>query len=161
MGDMRALLIIGLQIDFLPGSEALAAKARELMGQYDLVVAGRFYLPANHLSFAANHPWRHPGQTVMVEGHPTTLQPMYCVQGSFGAEFVPGFSEGDFDFIADLGTEKDSLPFCAFYDAGRKRDTGLMDFLAGKNVRSLVVMGFPETVVANTVEVAAAMGFRT
>ncbi len=156
---MRALLIIGLQIDFLPGSETVAAKARELMGQYDLIVAARFWLPASHLSFAANHPWRQPGQTVMVEGHPAVLQPMYCVQGSFGAEFVPGFSEADFDFISDMGTEKDAIPFSAFYDAERMRDTGLEEYLKSKNVDSITILGLPETIVGHTVEVAEGIGF--
>ncbi|MCB0520008.1 MAG: hypothetical protein KDD27_13765 [Saprospiraceae bacterium] len=45
---MRALLIIGLQIDLapggaldMPGGETVAAKARELMAKHDLVVAAR------------------------------------------------------------------------------------------------------------------------
>lgn len=158
---MRALLLIGLQIDFLPISETLAAEAKEFMSQYDFVLAARFWLPANHFSFAANHPWRQPGQTVMVEGYSTVLQAMYCVQGSFGAEFLLGFSEADFDFIADMGTEKDAIPYSAFYDAGKERSTGLEEYLKSRPIKSLTVIGLPEAIVNNTLEMAAAMGFHS
>lgn len=168
MREMRALLIIGLQIDLapggaldMPGSETVAAKARELIVKHDLVVAARFWLPANHRSFAANHPWRQPGQTVMVQGHPTLLAPMYCVQGSFGAEFVPGFSEVDFDFVADMGTEPETIPYSAFYDEGLRRDTGLELFLKNNNATSLTLLGLPEPIVAHTAKAAMAIGLPT
>ena len=163
---MRALLIIGLQIDLapggaldMPGGETVAAKARELMAKHDLVVAARFWLPANHLSFAANHPWRQPGQTILINSHPTLLQPMYCVQGSFGAEFVPGFSEGEFDFIADMGAAAEAIPLSAFFDAGNGRDTGLKDFFTSQKTTTITIIGIREKIVLRTFREAGELGF--
>ena len=61
-----------------------------LQPRYDLVVATQDWHPADHGSFAANHPGRTPGEMIELAGLPQILWPVHCVQGTPGAEFHPG-----------------------------------------------------------------------
>ena len=59
---MKALLIVDLQNDFLPGGplavpegDRIVPIVNELMPAYDLVVATQDWHPAEHVSFYSNH----------------------------------------------------------------------------------------------------------
>ena len=89
---MRALILVDLQNDFcafgalaVPGGNDVIPIANDLMEQFDLVVATQDWHPANHGSFAANHPWRKPGQVIDLHGLPQVLWTIHCVQDTFGA----------------------------------------------------------------------------
>lgn len=163
----KALLVIGLQTDLLPGgamavpdSEGLAAIVNDLLPHYRHVIAARFALPANHLLFAANYPWRKPGQMMKIGSVEVPLQIMYCVQGSFGAEFAPGLRVEAFEHVVEMGAEPDAVPHSAFFDTGNPKSTGLKEYLQRNNIQSIDVCGMPfETTVWNTVQDALSMGF--
>jgi len=165
---MTALLLIGLQVDLLPDgpaevpdSQSLVAVLNPIIPNYDLVVAANFSLPANHVSFAANHLWRKPGQTITINGHPTLLHHIHCVPESFGAEFIPGLKTDKIAFTGLMGTEKDIPPHSAFFDFGKKRDTSLAAFLASQNVTELHIAGMPlEVEVQHTLEDALTLGLQ-
>ncbi|MCU0347394.1 MAG: isochorismatase family protein [Saprospiraceae bacterium] len=165
---MKALLIIGMQVDLLPGGPAEVPDSQELvpvinvlMPQYGLVVAANFSLPADHVMFAANHLWRKPGQLIQVDGQPVLLHNIHCVPGSFGAEPIPRLHAGPIRFTALMGTDKSLLPHSAFFDFGKKRDTGMAAFLASHNVEELDIAGMPlETTVQDTLSAAAELGFK-
>ncbi len=60
---MRALIVVDMQKDFLPGGPLGVAGGNEivpvinrLMGDFDLVVATKDWHPPDHGSFAENHP---------------------------------------------------------------------------------------------------------
>jgi nicotinamidase/pyrazinamidase len=60
---MTALLLVDLQVDFMPTGmlpvregNRVVPLANALMDRYPLVVATQDWHPANHGSFAANHP---------------------------------------------------------------------------------------------------------
>jgi nicotinamidase/pyrazinamidase len=163
---MKALLLIGFQVDFLPGGGAEASGSETLiplidkhLDGFDLVVAANFSLPVSHKIFAANHPWRRPGQTVFVDDAPLTLQNFFCIRDSFGAEYLPGFPVEKVEFAASIGTDPQHAPRSAFRDEG-ELDTGLMGFLQQKNVRQLYLAGMPaETLVRQTALEAHDAGF--
>ncbi|MCF8245271.1 MAG: isochorismatase family protein [Saprospiraceae bacterium] len=165
---MKALLIIGMQVDFLPGgpaevpdSQSLVPILNQIIPTYDLVVAANFALPADHVMFAANHLWRKPGQSINLDGHPALLHNINCVPGSFGAEFIPGLKTDKIAFTAQMGTDSLTPPHSAFFDFDKKRDTGLAAFLASQNVDKLHVAGMPlETQVQQSVEDAISLGFQ-
>lgn len=166
---MTALLIIGMQVDLLPGGPAevpdgqsLVAILNRLLPNYDLVVAANFSLPADHVMFAANHLWRRPGQIIPINGHPTLLHHIHCVPGSFGAEFIPGLKLDKIAFTALMGTEKDLLPHSAFFDLDNKGDTGLARFFQQKLVNQVHLVGMPtEEVVVDTAMECRALGLKT
>jgi nicotinamidase/pyrazinamidase len=163
---MRALLLIGMQVDLLPGgpaevldSKALVPIVNGLMADYNLVVAANFALPADHVMFAANHLWRKPGQAIQANGRPLRLHHLHCVAGSFGAEPVPGLRIEKIAFNALMGTERDAAPHSAFFDEGKKRDTGLAAFLASQNVSEIHLAGMPQDTVQYSAQDAAGLGF--
>jgi nicotinamidase/pyrazinamidase len=155
---MKTLLLIGMQTDLLPGgarevpgSSTLIPIVNQLLPVFDEVIAANFSLPANHLSFAASHPWRKPGQVLEVEGFTTALQPMYCVKESFGAEFVPGLLTGSISAVFEMGGEEDGIPHSAFFDTGNPRSTGLREYLRNKNITEIYIAGMPlDQEVTNT-----------
>ncbi len=164
---MKALLMVGIQVDLLPGGPAEVADSQSLVGilnqimpSYDLVVAANFSLPADHVMFAANHLWRKPGQTVIFQGDPVLMHYLFCVPGSFGAEFIPGLKTDTIAFTALMGTDSLTPPHSAFFDFDKKQETGLPAFLASQNVAALDIAGMPlEAEVQHSLEDAWALGF--
>src|SRR5688500_11673893 len=92
----RALILVDLQNDFLPGGALAVPKgdeviplANRLQERFDLIVATQDWHPPDHASFAANHPGREPGEVIQLAGLPQVLWPVHCVQETPGAELAP------------------------------------------------------------------------
>ncbi len=141
----RALLLVDIQHDFLPGGalgvadgDAVVPVARRLAERFDLVVASQDWHPADHGSFAANHPGRAPLEVVELHGLSQVLWPTHCVQGSRGAELVDDFGAAH---VVRKGTDPTVDSYSAFFDNGRRQDTGLHAWLAAHDVEELYVMG--------------------
>lgn len=145
---MKALILIDIQYDFCPGG-ALEVKngdevipvANKLSPQFDLIIATQDWHPADHGSFAANHPWRYPGQVIDLNGLEQILWPIHCVQNSFGAEFVKELDTSNFTAVFRKGTDKEIDSYSGFFDNGHRKATGLHEFLQEKGVDELYVMG--------------------
>ena len=166
---MKALILVDLQYDFCPNG-ALAVKegdqlipiANKLMSHFDLVVATQDWHPANHGSFAANHPWRKPGQVIELNGLSQILWPIHCVQGSFGAEFVQELDTDKIDKIFPKGTDVGIDSYSGFFDNGHQKSTGMGDYLQEKDVKEVYVMGLAaDYCVKFTALDAAELGFET
>ncbi len=166
---MKALLIIGMQIDLIDGgpaevsdSQSIVPVVNQLQTKFDLVTAANFQLPANHLAFAGNHPWRHPGQTIEIEGIPILLRNIFGVPGTFGAEWMPGLDTANFAFQASMGSDAQIPPHSAFFDAEKRRATGLLDFFKQNQVKELYIAGLPlEDEVKNSALDSQQAGFDT
>ena len=167
MKKKDVLLVIGMQVDLLPGGaleipggEELIPMVNDLMAEFDEVIAANFSLPPGHLSFAGNHPWRKPGQVVSVNGVEVELEIMYCVQDSFGAAFAPGLDTARITHIVEMAAEEDALPHSAFFDTGNPRSTGLREYLSSIQVKKIYLCGMPfDKVVANTALDAKKLGY--
>lgn len=166
---MKALLLIDLQIDFCPGG-ALAVKegdqvipiANALMEQFELVVATQDWHPANHGSFAANHPWRKPGQVIELHGLSQVLWPIHCVQESFGAKFHPSLNQEGLTKVFVKGTDPTIDSYSGFFDNGHRKATGLGDYLKEQGVSEVFVMGLAtDYCVKFTALDAVELGFST
>ncbi len=164
-----ALLLVDIQIDFCPGG-ALEVKdghevipvANRLAERFDLVAATKDWHPANHGSFAANHPWRRPGQVIELNGLEQILWPIHCVQHTFGAEFAPGLHTEKIDTIFYKGTDPGIDSYSGFFDNGHRRATGLGDFLKEKGVTDVFIVGLAlDICVKFTALDAVELGFRT
>lgn len=119
----RALVIVDVQNDFCPGGALAVPRGDEvvpvfnrLMDGYDLVIATRDWHPANHCSFAANHPGKRPGDAVLVGGVRLSLWPVHCVQGTPGAELHPGLRRDGIDWHETKGDDPAVEEF-SFLDA--------------------------------------------
>ena len=166
---MAALILVDLQVDFMPTGmlpvregDRVVPIANRLMPRYDLVVATQDWHPANHGSFAANHPWRKPGQVIELEGLPQVLWPIHCVQESWGAEFVPELDASGITKVFRKGTDPAIDSYSGFYDNGHRKSTGLAEWLRGQGVDTVHVMGLAADYCVNyTVLDALQEGFAT
>jgi nicotinamidase/pyrazinamidase len=145
---MRALILVDIQNDFLPGGalavpdgDKVVPVANKVMKEFELVVATQDWHPANHGSFAANHPGKTPGEMIDLNGLPQVLWPVHCVQGTRGAEFGPGLDVGRFTKIFQKGTDPAIDSYSGFFDNGHRKPTGLADYLLEKGVSQVFVMG--------------------
>jgi nicotinamidase/pyrazinamidase len=145
---MRALLLIDIQNDFMadgalevPDGDAVVPVANALMPLFTLVVATQDWHPANHGSFAVNHPGHHVGDVIELGGVPQVLWPAHCVQDTEGAQFHPGLREIDIDNVVRKGTYPEVDSYSGFFDNNRSHETGLDDYLKQRDVDEIVVMG--------------------
>jgi nicotinamidase/pyrazinamidase len=145
---MKALLLVDLQNDFLPGG-ALAVPeghqvvpvANELRGRFDLVIATRDWHPADHGSFASQHPGRNVGDVIDLNGLQQILWPDHCIQGSLGAEFASGLDGDRVDEVIRKGTDPGIDSYSALFDNGHRKATGLGDYLRERGVGELYILG--------------------
>jgi nicotinamidase/pyrazinamidase len=145
---MDALLVVDIQNDFLPGG-ALAVPggnqvipvANSLTERFDLVLATQDWHPANHGSFAANHPNRQPGEVIDLDGIEQVLWPVHCVQGSPGADFSIQLRTEYLARIFRKGIDPGIDSYSGFFDNGRKRSTGLAEYLRNRRVDELFICG--------------------
>lgn len=166
---MKALLIVDLQNDFLPGG-ALGVKDGDQViplinklanHDFDLIVASKDWHPEHHGSFAATH-GKKPGEHVELKGLDQILWPVHCVQGSSGAEFSDKLNESKIEKIFFKGTEKDIDSYSAFFDNGHLKSTGLGDYLKSKDITGIYFVGLTtDYCVKFSVLDAAHLGFKT
>lgn len=166
---MKALILVDLQNDFLPGG-ALAVPegdqvipvANEHSARFELVVATQDWHPADHLSFAAHHPGRRVGEIIDLDGLPQVLWPVHCVAGTPGADFAPGLDRSKFAHVFQKGTDRRIDSYSGFFDNGKRSATGLGDFLREKNVTDVHILGLAtDYCVKFTALDSVALGFST
>lgn len=145
---MEALILVDIQYDFLPGGSLAVAQgdqvipvANALQERFDLVVATQDYHPRNHLSFAANHPGKHPGEFVELRGLKQVLWPVHCVQNTLGAAFAETLKMDKVKKVFQKGTDPEIDSYSGFYDNGHLRATGLGDYLKAQGVSKVVIVG--------------------
>ena len=146
----RALLLIDIQNGFCPGGnlpvadgDAVVPVANALIegGGYDLVVASQDWHPADHGSFASQHPGKKPFEMGELSGKPQVMWPDHCVQGTVDAAFHPELLTAGFAYIQRKGENPAVDSYSAFRDNDRAALTGLADFLKGAGVTELDLMG--------------------
>lgn len=164
-----ALILVNLQIDYCPGGamevpngDQVIPIANQLMDQFDQIIAVIDWHPANHISFAGNHPWRHIGQTITIDGLEQELLPFHCVKESFGAHFHPSLDKGKITKIIELGTEVSIDNYSCFFDVDQRRTTPLDSYLAKLNIENLFIMGLAtEKGVLNSVLDGNKLSYKT
>jgi nicotinamidase/pyrazinamidase len=165
----KALILVDLQNDFLPGGALPVAKGDEVIPvanraqhAFDLIVATQDWHPANHGSFAAGHPGKKPGEVIELAGLSQVLWPTHCVQCTAGAAFAPGLNTNRFTRIFPKGTDPEVDSYSGFFDNGHRKATGLGDFLRERGVTDVYVMGLAtDYCVKATALDARQLGFAT
>ncbi|WP_455169253.1 bifunctional nicotinamidase/pyrazinamidase [Aegicerativicinus sediminis] len=166
---MRALLLVDIQNDFLPGGSLAVPKGDEiipivndLQTKFDLVVATQDWHPQNHLSFASNHLDQQPFNIIDLFGLTQVLWPDHCVQGSEGAEFSKELESNNISAIFRKGMDPKVDSYSGFFDNGYKNNTGLSAYLKGKNIKEVYVCGLAaDYCVYYTAKDAIKEGFKT
>ncbi len=144
----KALILVDLQNDFLPGGALAVPRGHEVIAvanllqlHFDRVVATQDWHPADHGSFAASHPGKAPGQLIELCGQPQILWPAHCVQGSPGAELAPGLERPKIEKVFFKGVDSQVDSYSAFYDNAARHSTGLGEYLGRTGVGEVYVMG--------------------
>ena len=166
---MKALILVDIQNDFLPGGalavpegDAIVPVANRVLQAFELIVATQDWHPANHGSFAANHPRRKPGETIELGGLSQVLWPLHCVQNTGGAAFAPGLQTRRITRIFPKGTDAEIDSYSGFFDNGHKKATGLGDYLRTREVTDVYVLGLAtDYCVKATALDARQLGFAT
>ena len=145
---MRALLLIDIQNDFLPGGRLAVPAGDEiiplinhLQPQFDLVVATQDWHPAGHQSFASSHAGRAQFEQIDLHGLPQVLWPDHCTQASEGAALAPALHPARIEAIFRKGMNPEIDSYSAFYDNGHRKSTGLAAYLRGRGVAEVFVAG--------------------
>lgn len=147
---MKCLLLVDIQNGFcsggnlaVPEGEAVVAIANRLIakGGYDLIVASQDWHPADHGSFASQHPGKAPFELGTLGGKPQMMWPDHCVQGTVDAEFHPDLNIAAFDYVQRKGMNVAVDSYSAFRDNDRAALTGLADFLKEQKVNQLDIVG--------------------
>jgi nicotinamidase/pyrazinamidase len=166
---MRAIILVDIQNDFLPdgalavpGGDEIIPIVNRLQPLFDVVVMTQDWHPANHGSFAANHPGLRPYDVVDLNGLQQVLWPVHCVQDSPGAEFSMHLDIRNVDKIFQKGTDPGIDSYSGFFDNGRRKATGLGDYLQKKGVTQVYVCGLAtDYCVKFTALDAVSLGFKT
>ncbi len=166
---MNALIIVDVQNDFCPGGalevpegDRVVPVINALQPRFGLVVATQDWHPPDHGSFAANHEGKQPGDVIELKGLEQILWPVHCVQHTPGAAF-----HGDLDLrrisrVFQKGTEPDIDSYSGFFDNGRRKATGLAEYLKDERVGDVYVCGLAtDYCVKFTALDAVPLGFAT
>jgi nicotinamidase/pyrazinamidase len=145
---MKALLLIDIQNDFLPGGrlavpegDAILPVVNALQPHFDLVVATQDWHPEGHQSFASSHAGRTQFEQIDLHGLPQVLWPDHCTQASAGAELAPALDTARVEAIFRKGTNPEIDSYSAFFDNGHRKSTGLADYLRGRGVTEVYLAG--------------------
>ena len=145
---MNALILVDLQNDFMegsplgvPGAQEIIPLANRLQEKFDYVLAAQDWHPADHGSFATNHPGKEPGEVVMLHGLDLVLWPTHCVTGTEGAEFVGGLKQDKWNAIFKKGVDARVDSYSGFYDNGHLRGTGLDEYLQEHGIQQVYILG--------------------
>jgi nicotinamidase/pyrazinamidase len=147
-GPDTALIVVDVQVGFLPGGTLPVPKGDEvvpiitaLARRYANVVLTQDWHPPDHLSFASAHPGRTPFETVDLPYGPQVLWPDHCVMGTRDAEFAPGLAIPHAQAIIRKGYRRAVDSYSGFLEADRTTPTGLDGYLASRGIRTVHVCG--------------------
>ncbi len=164
---MKALLVIDVQLDFCPNGtlavadgDAIVPLINRLAAGFETVVITQDWHPANHISFAAQHPGTAPFEQIILPYGPQTLWPVHCVMASAGAALHPDLAIPHASLIIRKGSHRDVDSYSAFLEADRTTKTGLDGYLASRGVTDVYLCGLAtDFCVAWSAEDAKTFGF--
>lgn len=163
----HALIVIDVQNDFCPGGalavaegDAVVAPINALLGDFAVRVLTQDWHPADHASFADNHPGAAPFSVTEMPYGPQVLWPRHCVQGTAGADFHPGLRTDPADLVIRKGFRASIDSYSAFFENDRATPTGLEGYLRSRGVTTLTLAGLAtDFCVAYSALDAARLGF--
>lgn len=167
-GPHHALIVIDVQNDFCPGGALAVAGGDEiiprinaLMSDFAVTVLTQDWHPADHSSFAENHPGAVPFSQMTMPYGVQTLWPAHCVQGTGGADFHPALRT-EADLILRKGFRRGIDSYSAFFENDRSTPTGLAGYLRERGITELTFVGLAlDFCVGWSAIDAATLGFRT
>ena len=144
----RALIVIDAQYGFMPGGglpvaggDAIVPVINRIAPRFANAVLTQDWHPADHISFATNHPGRQPFETIPLPYGPQVLWPTHCVQGTRDAALHDELRVPQAQLILRKGFHRDVDSYSAFMEADRTTTTGLAAYLHARGITQLVLCG--------------------
>ena len=144
----RALIVIDAQYGFMPGGglpvaggDAIVPVINRIAPRFANAVLTQDWHPADHISFATNHPGRQPFETIPLPYGPQVLWPTHCVQGTRDAALHDELRVPQAQLILRKGFHRDVDSYSAFMEADRTTSTGLAAYLQARGITQLVLCG--------------------
>ncbi len=144
----EALIVIDVQNDFCPGGalavtegDRIVPGLNALMAEFGCVVLTQDWHPADHTSFADNHPGAAPFSLTQMDYGPQVLWPRHCVQGSAGAAFHLDLKTDPAQLVIRKGFRPGIDSYSAFFENDRQTATGLEGYLRNRGIKRLVLAG--------------------
>jgi nicotinamidase/pyrazinamidase len=142
------LVVIDVQNCFVPGG-SLAVKEGDrivplinrLAKSFKHVVLTQDWHPADHVSFASQHPGRKPFETVQLSYGAQVLWPEHCVQGTEGAMLDKDLDIPHAELIIRKGYRREVDSYSAFLEADKKTQTGLGGYLKQRALKRVFFAG--------------------
>ena len=167
LDDATALIIIDAQYGFMPGGglavadgDAIVPVINRVAPRFANVVLTQDWHPADHISFAANHPGRAPFETITLPYGEQVLWPTHCVQGTRDAALHDDLRVPQAQLIIRKGFHRDVDSYSAFMEADRRTSTGLAAYLKARGISKLYLCGLAtDYCVAWSAQDARAAGF--
>ncbi|TKB05912.1 bifunctional nicotinamidase/pyrazinamidase [Desulforhopalus sp. IMCC35007] len=176
----RALLVVDIQNDFLPGGALAVPEGNTILPfvvellqtgkNYDLIVVTQDWHPPGHGSFASSHNGAEPFQLGELSGLPQMLWPDHCVEKTKGARLSLDIEKavetiqaaGRPVLTVKKGQHRGVDSYSAFFDNARLHDTGLQSMLVERGINGVDVVGlaFDYCVKATAID-AVSLGFKT
>jgi nicotinamidase/pyrazinamidase len=164
---MDALIVIDVQNDFCPGGALAVAdgdrvipRINAMMDDFAVRVLTQDWHPANHASFAANHPGTAPFSMMQMPYGPQVLWPTHCVIGTAGAAFHKDLRTDPADMVIRKGFRAPIDSYSAFFENDRATPTGLHGYLRSRGVTTLTLAGLAtDYCVAYSALDAARLGY--
>jgi len=156
-----------VQNDFCPGG-ALAVQDGDLivpginalMHEVACVILTQDWHPADHASFASEHPGAAAYDMVDMPYGPQVLWPDHCIKGSQGAAFHRDLQIDSADLIIRKGFRRAIDSYSAFFENDQTTPTGLKGYLNTRGIKRLTLVGLAtDFCVAFSAMDAARLGF--
>jgi nicotinamidase/pyrazinamidase len=166
-GDV--LIAVDIQYDFLPGGSLAVARGDEIiplvnrLGRtFANVVMTQDWHPADHVSFASNHPGKAPFETIELSYGKQVLWPPHCMWETRGAELADDLDLPHGQLVIRKGYNRDVDSYSGFQEADRATKTGLEGYLRERGLGRVFVVGLAtDFCVSWTALDARAAGFET
>ena len=148
LDDATVLIIVDAQYGFMPGGglavadgDAVVPVINRIAPRFANVVLTQDWHPADHISFAANHPGRAPFETITLPYGEQVLWPTHCVQGTRDAALHDDLRVPQAQLIIRKGFHCDVDSYSAFMEADRRTSTGLAAYLKARGISKLYLCG--------------------
>ena len=142
------LLIVDAQYGFMPGGglpvaggDAIVPVINRIAPRFANAVLTQDWHPADHVSFAINHPGKQPYETITLPYGEQVLWPTHCVQGTPDAALHAELQVAHAQLIIRKGFHQHVDSYSAFVEADRRTSTGLAAYLQARGIQHLYLCG--------------------
>ena len=159
------LIVVDMQYDFLPGGSLAVAGGDEIVPlintlarRFTNVVLTQDWHPADHISFASNHPGKKPFETIDLPYGIQVLWPDHCVWATHGAEISADLDIPHAQLIIRKGYNRQIDSYSGFQEADRETLTGLAGYLDERDLGRCYVVGLATDFCVGWTAIDAAAG---